>query len=115
LSIRLGVAQGVGAVDERQAFNPKTPDCTRIVAVDIAAFMTGMQIAFPQELQRGPATWARTFAVPPVQECRCNFSVEHVNFSGNDVCPKHREAFVFGRPRKQRPRLDTGALFVRCV
>jgi hypothetical protein len=49
--------------------------------VDIAGFMPEMQLAFPQELQRWLASWARTFVVPPVQERRGNFSIEHVGLS----------------------------------
>jgi hypothetical protein len=47
LPIHIGDAQGAGAVDERQAFNAKTPVCVSVICVDIAAFMPEMQLAFP--------------------------------------------------------------------
>ena len=46
------IGEGAGAVDERQAFNSKTPVGGCIFRVDIAAFMLEMQLAFPQQLQR---------------------------------------------------------------
>jgi hypothetical protein len=81
LSIRLRDAQGARAVDERQAFNPKTPVRGCVVCVDIAAFMLEMQLAFPQQLKWRRVSRARTFAVPPVQERRSNFCVEHLGLS----------------------------------
>jgi hypothetical protein len=78
LSTCLGDAQGAGTIGERQAFNAKTPVCGNIVRVDVAAFMPEMQLAFPQEFQRWRVSWVRTLTVPPVQECRGNFGVEHV-------------------------------------
>jgi hypothetical protein len=49
--------------------------------VDVAAFMPEMQLAFLQEFQRWRISWVRTLTVPPVQERRGNFGVEHVALS----------------------------------
>jgi hypothetical protein len=81
LSTRVGDAQGAGTVGERQAFNAKTPVRGDIVRVDVTAFMPEMQLAFLQEFQRWRISWVRTLTVPPVQERRGNFGVEHVALS----------------------------------
>ncbi|CAN7791643.1 hypothetical protein LJR267_009856 [Paraburkholderia hospita] len=81
MSTRVGDAQGAGAVGERQAFNAKTPVCGNIVRVDVTTVMPEMKFAFLQEFQRRRLSWVRTVTVPPVQERRGNFGVEHVALS----------------------------------